>query len=295
MASMKGIHFQSRDLALLTELGEVALLDTDTIHARHFPDDKSQRACRRRLRLFKAHNLIQTVHISVVRTDRVGRMPAIHRLTVEGADLLHAETGIRATRTARSEPPKPNTLLHRLGMAKIQLAMNDACLLQGLPKPGWILEYDTHLNVPPNAKLSERYILCRDCLRPGGTTRRSWPDAACQISLPSHGKDWHLTLLWEYDRSTEGNEELIEKLAGLQSLIETGTWRQFFPKGDDVRIFFVVPSLQRIRTLIDAYRDSSIANYLRFAVAATVTRPRILRDAIWHTTSAECLPIIRPQ
>ncbi len=295
MAATNGIHFQNRDLALLAELGEVALLDTDTIHARHFPNDKSVRACRRRLRVLKAHDLIQTVHISVVRTDRVGRMPAIHRLTVEGADLVQAETGFRPPRTARSEPPKPNTLLHRLGMAKVLLAMNDACLLQGLPKPGWILEYDSYPNVPPNAKLIERYILCRDCVRLAGSLRRSWPDAACQLTISAQGKDWRLTILWEYDRSTEGKDELVEKLSGLQPLIDTGTWRQFFPNSDDVRVFFVVPSKQRLRNVIELFRDSPLARYLRFAVAATVIPPRALQDAIWFTTTGDCRPIIPRQ
>lgn len=295
MATNKGIHFQPRDLSLLAELGEAALLDTPTIHARHFPKDKSQRACRRRLREFEAHDLIQSVHISVVRTDRVGRMPAIHRLTVEGADLVQAEFGFRPLRTARSEPPKPNTLLHRLGMAKVLLAMNDACRLQGLPKPGWILEYDSHPNVPPNAKLTERYILCRDCIRPGGSLRRSWPDAACQLTIPAQGRDWRLTILWEYDRSTERKDELVEKLVGLQPLIDTGTWRQFFPNSDDVRIFFVVPSEQRIRNLIELFRDSPLARYLRFAVAATVTPTRAIQDAIWSTTTGDSRPIFARQ
>lgn len=295
MTSTPAAHLQARDISLLSDLGEYALLDTDTLHARHFPNDKSCRACRRRLRLYKAHGLIQTVHVSVVRTDRPGRMPAIHRLTIEGADVIHHETGVRPQRTARSEPPKTNAIFHRLGMAKVHLAMNDACGLHGLAKPKWILEYDSYSNVPPNAKLTQRYILCREFTLPDGKRQRSWPDAACQLTIPSPGKDWRLTILWEYDRSTEGRDQLTDKLKDYEPMINSEAWRHFFPNSDDVRIFFVVPSLQRLRIMTDLFRDSPLAGSLRFAVVATVLPPRVLQDTIWSTTTNEWRSILPRQ
>lgn len=281
------IHLQDRDITMLTELGEVPLLDTEAIHARYFPKDTSMRACRRRLRLFNAHGLIQTLHISIIRTDRPGRMPAIHRLTPEGADLIESETGIRPPRPARSDPPKPNTLLHRLGMAKVQLVMNDACKLQGLPKPEWILEYDARPNLPPTAKLTERYILCREFPLGTGALRRCWPDAACLLAIPHQGKQWRLAILWEYDRSTEARSQLLEKVPGYESLLATATWRQLFHDLHAVRIFFVVPSRQRLTTVADTFRETSITSHVRIAVTADLTPPNLLAAPIWMTPAGD--------
>jgi hypothetical protein len=292
MTSLPRIHLQPRDIAWLSELNEAALLDTETIHARHFPEDASMRACRRRLRLFRAQDLIQTIHINVVRTDRVGRMPAIHRLTQEGADLLEAETGVRPLRTARSDPPKPNTLLHRLGMAKVLLAMNDACKLHGLPKPEWILEYDSRPNFPPNAKLSERYILCREFPLPSGAVRRCWPDAACLLTIPHQGKNWRLAILWEYDRSTEGRSQLLEKVPGYESLLASAAWRQLFADMHGVRIFFVVPSRQRLAIVADALRDTSIEQHVRIGIATELQTTDLLISPIWITPASNARALL---
>lgn len=159
----KGLRLQCRDIDLLTTLGEVGLLDTLTLHRRFFPADKTLRSCRRRLQLYVDYDLTQQVFVRLSSTQRNGRLPTIHRLTAKGADILQAETGQRPLRFARSDPPKlTHTLLHRLGMAKVQLTVNDACLMKKLPKPVWILEYDPIPGAPPNAPLSDRFILRHD-------------------------------------------------------------------------------------------------------------------------------------
>lgn len=101
---------QPRDFSILAELGEVGLLDTDTIWQRHFPLDQSGQACRRRLRLLADHGLTQTIHISVASTAGLGRLPILHRLSPEGAEYLFEETGIKAlrppaARMSRSQRP----------------------------------------------------------------------------------------------------------------------------------------------------------------------------------------------
>lgn len=292
--TITNIRLQGRDIAWLTELGEVALLDTGTIHKRHFPNDISQRACRRRIRLFRTQRLIQTMHIGVVRTDHLGRMPAIHRLTPEGASLIKAETGIQGLRTSRSEPPKPNTLLHRLGMAKVMLAMNDACKLHNLPKPQWLLEYDSYPNVGPNAKLRERYILCREFQMPDGGMRRCWPDAACLLTIPHQGKDWRLALLWEYDRSTEGRAQVLEKTPGYESLLTTATWRRLFSDVQGVRILFAVPSPARLAIVADTLRAASIRDYLRFGIHAEMQPAHILASPVWRTVTGAAKSLLAP-
>lgn len=292
MTQPAAIHLQPRDLTLLTELGEVSLLDTDTIHRRHFAQDTSMRACRRRLRLYSAHGLTQALHIGIVRTDRPGRIPTVHRLTPEGAELVETETGVRPPRPARSDPPKPNTILHRLGVAKSQLALNDACKLHGLSKPDWILEYDTRPNLPINAKLTERYILCREFLFANGSVRRCWPDAACLLTVPHQAKQWRLAILWEYDRSTEGRVQLLEKVPGYESLLAATAWRHIFADADAVRIFFVVPSQQRLRVVAETFRNTALAGHLRIAVTADLSPDRALAAPIWMTPAGERRPLL---
>lgn len=87
-------------------------------------------------------------------------------------------------------------------MAKVQLAVNDACLLKNLPKPDWILEYDPVWGAPLNAPLSERFILRHDFPAAAGKLT-CWPDAACLLSITHKGQSLELAILWEYDRSTE--------------------------------------------------------------------------------------------
>ena len=63
--TMRAIHLQQRDLGLLGELGEVALMDTAMIHERHFPRDRTGEACLRRLRLYVHHELTRPIRLAV--------------------------------------------------------------------------------------------------------------------------------------------------------------------------------------------------------------------------------------
>ena len=75
------IRLQPRDLALFAELREVGLLDTTTLHDRHFAADTTGKACLRRLALYAAHGLVQPITPSVsFGLPRGGRLPALHRL-----------------------------------------------------------------------------------------------------------------------------------------------------------------------------------------------------------------------
>ena len=288
----KGLRLQSRDLDLLTTLGEVGLLDTLTLHRRFFPQDKTLRSCRRRLQLYADYDLTQQVFVRLSSTKRNGRLPTIHRLTKKGADILQVETGQRPLRFARSDPPKlTHTLLHRLGMAKVQLAVNDACLLKKLPKPEWILEYDPIPSAALTAPLSERFILRHDFPVAAGKVT-CWPDAACLLSIPHKGQPLELAILWEYDRSTEGHLQLADKMPGYESFLSTKAYQRLWPNARGVRIFFVVQSKQRLRNVIETIRESKAAQLVRLAVVSDLTPKRLLTDRIWWTVKGELRAIL---
>jgi len=287
------VQLQARDLVILAELGEVALLDTETIHRRHFAEDASGQACRRRLRLLAGHGLTQTLQIAVTTTTRSGRLPTIHRLTAAGADVVAQETGHHPHRIARSDPPRPHTLLHRLGMARVMLALNDACQLHHLAKPDWLLEYDAIPGAPPGAGFAERFVICHEFPGPKGTKVTCWPDAACTLTIPKNDQCWQLGILWEYDRSTETLSQVTAKLAGYKALLDLRAYRRYWPTAAGVRIFFVVPSDARRQNIISSIRQHPAAESVRIAVMDDVLNPaHVLGEAIWMTVNGECRRII---
>lgn len=283
---LHGLHLQPRDLAILRELGEVGLLDTETIHARHFAQDQSGQACRRRLRLFAQHGFTQTIHLSVARVSRTGRLPMLHRLTPPGAELLWEEYGVVAPRPARADVPKPATLLHRLGMVQVQLAMLDACELARLPPPLWHQEYDLAPNPAHDTRLPQRFLLRREFAR-NNTKVMCWPDAACLLSIPHAEKVWKLAIFWEFDRSTESLRQVTEKIPGYELLLGTPAWKQLFPTADAARLFFVVPSRARLDNIAIVPRASPLASIVRLAVASDVTAHQVLAAPIWFTDAGE--------
>ena len=286
-----GLRLQKRDLQLFAELGEVGLLDTGTLHERHFPDDKSGQACRRRLRLYAHHDLTQRVFLNVSSTRRTGRLPTLHRLTPHGAEVLADETGRRVTRLARSDPPKPHTLLHRLGMAKTVLAVNDACQLHRLAKPEWKLEYDAVSGAPLNAPFSQRFLLCHDFPTPDGTKRTCWPDAACRLSINQGGRQWHLAIFWEYDRSTEGTD-VRQKMPGYELLFSTQAFRRHWRDAQAARIFFVCQTTERLHNVAATIHESPAAKFVRLATVHDLKPARLLIEPIWQTVGGEHRPIL---
>ena len=290
----KGLRLQTRDIELLTTLGEVSLLDSLTLHSRFFPKDKSLRSCRRRLQLYEAHGLTQQLFVRLGSSHQKGRLPTIHRLTNFGATVVENESGYRPPRTAGSNPPKSShTLMHRLGMAKAQLAVNDACVLQKLPKPAWILEYDPIPGARLNAPLSQRFILRHDFFA-NGRTFACWPDAACLLSIPNGRRYAQLAVFWEYDRSTEGHIQIADKMPGYEAFLATHTYRTLWPNAVGVRIFFVVQSEQRLRNVIDTIRKSPAAKLVRLATVSDLTPKRLLTQPIWRTTDEHSRVILRP-
>src|SRR5271170_2633994 len=93
----KNFRWHERDRRIFDDLVECGgLLDSATIGERHFIDDRTGEACRRRLRILRAHDLIQAYRpaISFGPADS-GRLPTVYRLTLKGAQFLHELTGVQ--------------------------------------------------------------------------------------------------------------------------------------------------------------------------------------------------------
>jgi Replication-relaxation len=295
------LRLQPRDLRLLTELGETGLLDTATLRARHFPADRTGEACLRRLRLYAAHGLTEAIAPAVsVGLPRGGRLPAIHRLTPRGAAVLQQVTGEAPRRTLKSGP-RPETLLHRLGCAKLQLLVSDACARAAFPAPQWIAEYDAVPGVGPSVPLSERFVLCQRYRMADGTTHTCWPDAACLLAIPGHAigatPETHaLIVLWKFDRSTETLTQVARKLPGYREFLARGDWRRPFPSAlhPTVRVFVVTLSAERLEHIAAALRGQPGSESVRLAVVGDLTPERFFTAPLFRTVAGDARPILRP-
>ena len=292
------IRIQPRDLTLLTELREVGFLDTTTLHDRHFPADRTGKACLRRLALYAQHGLVEPIGASVsFGLPRGGRLPAIHRLTPRGAELLTSLTGEPGRRVAGGSP-KPETLLHRLGCAQLQLLLRDACTFAKLSPPCWIGEYESRSGVPIRSPLSERIVLCQTyALDEGRLT--CWPDAAALVSIPvagGIGATHPLVLLFEYDRSTETLKQVASKVPGYEQFLTRGDWRNLWPElvKPTVRVFFLTRSEERIHNIVAAIREMPGADAFRFAVFQRLKPSSFFSDAVWQTCRGDHRTIIKP-
>lgn len=295
--TIKAIRLHVRDLGLLTEIAEVGILDVATIWRRHFPADRTGKACLRRLRLLCAHELLQVIVVSVAfAMERCGRPRRMFRLTPRGAEVLEALTGRTGFHVGRKEP-RPETLEHRLGIAKLRLTVNDACGLHQLPSPHWISEYDTVPGIPLEAKLTERFILCEKLPTQDGRLVSCWPDASChlRISHPSGTGEVHLLLYWEYDRSTETLDQVAKKVPGYSALLSSGAYQKHWPNlaSPAVRVFFVTQSEERLRNVGKAIRELRGADAFRLAIVDDLTPQRFFTDPIWKTVAGEARPILR--
>jgi hypothetical protein len=293
------IRLQPRDLALLAELREVGLLDTTTLHDRHFPADRTGKACLRRLALYARHGLVEPIAPSVsFGLPRGGRLPAIHRLTPRGVEVLTSLTGENGRRAAGGSP-KPETLLHRLGCAQLQLLLRDACSHARLPPPVWIGEYDMHPGASIRSPLSDRFVLCHTYTLPNGRYT-CWPDAAALVLIPglggSAGVPHPLVMLFEYDRSTETLKQVAGKVPGYEQLLARGDWRTYWPDlvKPTVRVFVLTRSEDRIRTIVAAIHALPGADHFRFAVFQRLKPESFFTDAVWQTCRGDSRTILKP-
>jgi hypothetical protein len=290
--SRPGIRIQQRDLNLLGELGLVNWMSTSFIHTRHFPNDRTGEATRRRLRLHAANGLIESVDLHITTQPGTGRAPRFHRLLQYGAEVYEDLTGVRPARVSRSSLPKPHTIQHRAGMGETLLKFKDACKHAELPATEWILEYDALAGSPPGATFHERFVICHELADESGVKHRVWPDALSTLNVVTKDGVAQLAIAWEYDRGTEPHAQLRAKLDPYSLWIATSGYREHYPDARDIRVCFVLPSQRRLDNVIETLGDHPIANYLRFVSESDFTTDRILTAPIWHDTKGNTKPIL---
>jgi hypothetical protein len=297
----KHIHFSAKDVGALVEVGEMGLMTTDMILTRHHaPKDpkgkEPHKYCQRRLRELKTAGIIESHKYSIDTDAGPRKLPSVHRLTIAGADKVEELTGKRPRRPARSDPPSPATVLHRVGVVRVRLAISDACSLAGLAEPAWIMEQDRYPDAKPTDPAHKQFIL-REVF--GHCPQRivCSPDLAFLMELPGEPA-WRLCGYLEYDRSTEGKDQIQAKAAGLATLIHPTRrlYRQHWGAidCDFARVLFVCRSAERIENLSAWLRTMPGAEYVRLATEGDIAPQQILTQPVWSTVLGEKKTILRP-
>lgn len=285
-----------RDLALLTELGELGLMSAPMLVARHFGTcsdlASAERSFRRRLKIFVEQGYVRAERVPV--TGHPAGLLTICRLSGEGAEFLAELTGHRPRRAGTTQELNPVTVPHRLGVVATRLAFDDAHRALKLPAPEWLFEYDLSPGVGPTASNDQKFILY-ESFREDGKRFVCWPDAAARIKLS--GCDHELLAYFEYDRSTETTKQFAAKVAGYRLLVATERYRRHWSKVSAqqlVRVLAVVRSRERLRNLIETIRIRDGAMLFRFARYSDLASANLLTEPIWETTDGRQMSILRP-
>jgi hypothetical protein len=275
-----GIRYQDRDKAILSDLAEYGVLDTETIRQRHFPDATTPQACAKKLRQYKELGLVQAIDVTLD-----GKKSSVYWLTALGHEELVGLGG-------PAVPPLTNvsskTIHHRLGVAKTRITFDDGFRSAKLTKPAWLVEPD------PKLRYSSHVA--------GQAMADCNPDASCCANLPG---GWQLVAYLEFDRSTETNNRVAEKLPGYANLLTSSAYRtKHWPNIGDrhvVRVLFVCPSPQRIENLRQTFLQSPVRQHLRFAVASDILgngglpepSPNLLVRPIWGDHLGKRMAILK--
>ena len=281
-----GLHLQERDLDLLAQIGELGLLDTETIHERFF-SGVTPRRVQQRLRLYRDHGLLRTVVLTVwCGESGKGRIPAIHCLTERGGDAINSITGQRPRRVLRGDP-KPETFHHRLAIVKSRLAIDDACAAAGLLETTWIMEQDYDPTATAEPPLKRRILY--HAFRTGSKTITCQPDAASLLFIPSDPAQpqtdtTNLLAYWEIDRSTESRSQILAKQPGYASVIKQHGYHRYWPEIQKpaIRVLWVCRSQERIEAICEKLKEESIAKFFRFTTAEELSGQTALAVPIWR-------------
>lgn len=293
---VKQLIATERDLAFLTELGEVGLMSAQMIVGRHFGacSDKTsaERSFRRRMKMLVESGYVRTERVPLA--GQKSGLVTVYRLTGAGGDLLAELTGRRPPRVGGSQELNPVTIPHRLGIVSTRLAFDDAHRGLGLSCPEWLFEYDLSPQADPTAGNDKKFVLY-ESFREEGRRVVCWPDAAARIRPPD-ASDHELLAYFEYDRSTETTKQFAAKVAGYRLLVATERYRQHWShvrSRHAVRVLVVVRSVERLRSLIAAVSRIGGAELFRFASYEDLRLERLLTEPIWHTADGRILSIFR--
>lgn len=295
----QSVHLTSRCITLFADVGEHGILDRDDICARHFAG-LSMRRCQQRLQAYCEHGLLRALPLSVWYAGKQGgRVPTVYGLTERGGAAVEQARGERPRRILRSDP-KPETLHHRLAVVRARLVFDEGCRFSALQVPTWIMEQDRRRDARPNEPPSRQRVLFHE-FNDGGKKVTCQPDGACAIEVPrTIGRPEEgttpLLIFWEVDRSTERTGQVLAKCPGYAALISRQEYRRYFPgsAGAAVRVFFVCPSLERVRSLASALKEHSVGPYLRFGAMPDLTPQAIMTAPVWTTVDGDRRTIMRP-
>ena len=280
--TMAGIRLTDRDIRVLADLGELGLLDFELCRSRHFATLSYER-CRQKIAQYLENGLIQAIKLQVwyASDARGGRIPTILCLAELGAEAVHQRTG-DYPRHILSSDLAPATFFHRLQVVKVRIAVDSAAQHAGLSQPCWIMERDMRPDAPANVMPHQRRILYHEFTTPSGTFTCQ-PDAAATLLIPHpNGPPTELAVLFEIDLSTEGLAQCRRKVPGYTAIFQ----QRSFPywshlRHPAIRVFWVVPSDQRIGTLAAALRDFPAAQCFRFTTFAQCNH-NVLTQPVWQ-------------
>jgi len=280
----KGIRYQPRDVHLLAEMGEVGIF-SEPFARRHFPDDHSGKACPKKLRQYVQIGLVEELKLRDI---------TIYRLTPFGIEEVERLTGHRPKRAGRGEPPKDDTLLHRLGMIGVRLTFDDACRLASFDMPQWIMEYDPVLDTQATDPLSRRIVLCEEFRTAGGELRTCWADAAARLRFPTN-PPWELAAYFEYDRSTMTHAQMRDKFAAWEQFFAQRAHQGHWPElgRHIIRLLIVCRSKERIKNLSETLADSPLAGQVRMATEASLRPEALFTEPIWQTVDGQQLAMLK--
>jgi hypothetical protein len=282
----KGIRYQDRDIRMLWEAGEVGFID-EALARRYFPDDASGKACPKKLRQYVQIGLMEELTL---------RDTTVYRLTRFGIDEVERLTGERPKRAGRGDPPKDDTLLHRLGIIRVRFALDDACRLAGLELPEWIMEYDPLPGAKATDSLPRRIILCEEFQTAAGKPVTCWADGAARLRFPT-SSPWELAAYIEYDRSTMTHAQMREKFSAWEKFFAEQAHRRHWPELGQhiVRLLILCRSLERIKNISETLAESPIASQVRLATEDSLRPEALLTDPIWLDVTGELRAILKPR
>lgn len=299
MARPKAARVTNRDIPTLAGIGEYGVIDLKLCHAKFYAGFSTE-WCRQCLRRLAEAGLVRETSLRVWfdAQSRSGRIPFLYSLTPDGADVVEAATGITPRYVLRSDPT-PATFHHRLAIVRVRIAFEIAAQREGLSPPRFVTEQDVQPDAPEDAMPQQRSRLYQKFQSPEGRIIICRPDATAVIRIPHPSGDdqlaTDLATFVEADRSTEGIAQCERKLPGYSVVFQRNKFSRFWIglQNPVYRVFWIVPSPERIKTLSAAFRGKPVAEFFRFSTFADCQADRILTEAVWRDCFGEAMPLYR--
>lgn len=299
MPSPRRIRVNDRDIRTLEMLGEYGVLDRELIHRLCFAEYTAE-WCRQNVSRLVGAGLVRSTTLQVWHDEqsRGGRIPQLFSLTKAGAETVTVRTGNHPLRVLKSDPSAA-TYWHRLGVVRVRIAFDRSAADAGLPPLRFIMEQDTRPGVPAKSMPHHRRMLYHEYRSDGGVPVYCRPDAAALIRIPHPSGDeamaTNLAVHLEIDRSREGVAQCLKKLPGYAALTQQRGFTRYWGDLPNLihRVFWVVPSRERIASLCAAFRSEPVAADFRFITDADCTPESVLTQPVWRDLSGAPMTLYR--